>query len=92
MKFNVKTMVSPAAKRKQAQREKQTALEDTVYGPKKVHLPRLKAKAITKPEGTNYELYIPAKHTPTLPRRPGSDIAFTLPSLISGQRVYPRSI
>ena len=91
MKLDVRTMVSPAARRKQAQREKQAALEDPVDRFKKSRLPRLKAKAITKPDGTDYEPYMPAKHNPTLPRRPGSEVAFTLPSIISGERVYPRS-
>ena len=83
-------MISPAARRKQAQREKQAALEDPVDRFKKKRLPRLKGKAITKPEGTDYELYVPTKHNPILPRRPGSEVAFTLPSLIAGQRVLPR--
>lgn len=90
MKFDVRTMVSPAAKRKQAQREKQAVLENPVDRFKKKRLPRLKSKTITKPEGTDYEVYVPAKHNPTLPRRPGSEVAFTLPSIISGQRVSPR--
>ena len=50
---------------------------------------RLAAKEIKKPEAT-YELYVPAKHNPTLPCRPGSTDAFLLPSLVANARVYPK--
>lgn len=56
----------------------------------KVERKRLAAKEIRTPNAW-YELYVPAKHTPTLPRRPGSADAFLLPSLIAGQRVVPKA-
>lgn len=52
---------------------------------------RAKPKAIKTPAAV-YEIYNESKHNPKLPRRPGSEVAFRLPSLIAGERVYPRSI
>ena len=51
--------------------------------------PQVSAKA--KGSSVNErETYVPARDNPQLPRRPGSEVAYTLPSRIGNELVYPK--